>query len=80
MSNRSEESHGGILNRDVLKQFFAVTGNKNGEFKNHRGMERIPENWYKRPSTNMYNIPEVLADVFVNNAVSTDNTDSTVRD
>ena len=69
MSNRSEESHGGILTRKTLKTFFAVTGNKNGQFKYNLGMERIPENWYKRPSTNMYNIPEVLADVGVNNAM-----------
>lgn len=32
-------------------------------------MERIPDNWYKRPTLNAYNIPEVLNDVFVNNAM-----------
>lgn len=86
MSNRSEANPGGVLNRDVLKSFFAVTGEP-GSFVHNRGMERIPDvsidldievsssylhllqNWYKRPSLNAYNIPEVLADVFVNNAM-----------
>lgn len=42
MSNHSEEVPGGTLNRDVLKQFFAVTGEP-GSFVHNRGQERIPE-------------------------------------
>ncbi|USW57809.1 Putative chloroperoxidase [Septoria linicola] len=68
MSNRSEENPGGVLNRDVLKQFFGVTGEP-GSFVHNRGQERIPENWYRRSTLNAYNIPEVLNDVFVNNAM-----------
>jgi hypothetical protein len=69
MSNHSAEKPGGTLTRDVLKQFFAVTGEP-GSFEHHRGQERIPDNWYKRPLANAYNIPETLTDVFTNNAVS----------
>ncbi|CAK1368314.1 Aromatic peroxygenase [Cercospora beticola] len=68
MSNRSAENPDGVLNRDVLKQFFGVTGEP-GSFVHNRGQERIPDNWYRRTSTSLYNIPEVVADVFVNNAM-----------
>lgn len=68
MSNRSEENPGGVLTRSVLKDFFAVTGEP-GSFVHNPGQERIPENWYRRSSTVQYNIPEVVADVLVNNAM-----------
>jgi hypothetical protein len=69
MSNHSAENPSGTLTREVLKSFFAVTGEP-GSFVHNRGQERIPDNWYKRPFANALNIPEVLADVQVNNAVS----------
>ncbi|KAF1363279.1 hypothetical protein EJ07DRAFT_152776 [Lizonia empirigonia] len=69
MSNHSAEQPVGFLSRDVLKTFFAVTGDAPGSFVHNRGQERIPDNWYKRPTANAYNIPEVLADVQVNNAM-----------
>lgn len=68
MSNRSAENPGGVLNRSVLKSFFGVTGEP-GSFVHNRGMERIPENWYRRPTANAYNIADVIADVLVNNAM-----------
>lgn len=68
MSNHSAENPGGVLTRKVLKSFFAVTGEP-GSFVHNRGQERIPDNWYKRPALNAYNIPEVLNDVFINNAM-----------
>jgi len=68
MSNHTAEQPGGVLNRDVLKQFFAVTGEP-GSFVHNRGQERIPENWYRRSLANAYNIPEVINDVLVNNAM-----------
>ncbi|KAL6707356.1 hypothetical protein ACN47E_004135 [Coniothyrium glycines] len=68
MSNHSAENPGGVLTRDVLKQFFAVTGEP-GSFVHNRGQERIPDNWYKRPLANAYNIPETVSDVLVNNAM-----------
>ncbi|KZM27759.1 Unspecific peroxygenase [Ascochyta rabiei] len=62
MSNYSAENPGGFLSRDVLKSFFAVTGEGPGSFVHNRGKERIPDNWYERPLANAYNISEVLAD------------------
>lgn len=70
MSNHSAEKPGGTLTRNVLKQFFAVTGDSPGNFVHNRGQERIPENWYRRPTANAMTIPQVLTDVQVNNAVS----------
>lgn len=69
MSNHSAEQPGGFLSREVLKSFFAVTGDAPGAFVHNRGQERIPDNWYKRPTANAYNIPEVLIDVQINNAM-----------
>ncbi|EAT80682.1 hypothetical protein HBI56_204320 [Parastagonospora nodorum] len=69
MSNHSAEKPGGTLTREVLKSFFAVTGDGPGNFVHNRGQERIPDNWYKRPFANAYNIPEVLVDVQVMNAM-----------
>jgi len=68
MSNHTAEQPGGVLTRDILKQFFSVTGEP-GNFVHTRGQERIPENWYRRPNANAYTIPEVVADVFINNAM-----------
>ncbi|CAK4033781.1 Aromatic peroxygenase [Lecanosticta acicola] len=45
-----------------FKKFFAVSGNS-GNFKWNRGQERIPDNWYKRTSTNQYDAAEGVADV-----------------
>lgn len=70
MSNHSAEKPGGTLTREVLKSFFAVSGDSPGNFVHNRGQERIPENWYKRPLANSYNTVDVLTDVLTNNAVS----------
>lgn len=66
MSNHSAEAPTGVLTRDVLKSFFAVTGEP-GSFVHTPGMERIPENWYRRPTLNAYDLPETVADVFISN-------------
>lgn len=47
MANHTAEYPDGILNQDVLKSFFAITGDS-GSFKNQHGWERIPDNWYRR--------------------------------
>lgn len=44
MSNHSSEKPGGTLTREVLKSFFAVTGDGPGNFQHNRGQERIPDN------------------------------------
>jgi hypothetical protein len=55
MSNKSEEYPEGLLNQDVLKSFFAITG-ESGSFVHNPGMEEIPENWYKRAIGDEYTI------------------------
>lgn len=55
MGNKSAEHPEGQLNRDVLKSFFAITGDE-GNFKYTPGYERIPENWYKRAIGDEYSI------------------------
>lgn len=68
MSNRSADNMGGALHGDVLKSFFAVTGEP-GNFVHHPGMERIPDNWYKRPTSQPMNTVDTNVDTVVNNAM-----------
>ncbi|KAK0127152.1 hypothetical protein ONS96_006705 [Cadophora gregata f. sp. sojae] len=56
MSNKSAEYPDGYLNGDVLKSFFAITGQQ-GNFKWTEGYEKIPDNWYKRAIGDEYTIP-----------------------
>jgi len=55
MSNKSAENPEGVLNQDVLKSFFGITG-ESGNFTYDAGQERIPENWYKRAIGDEYSI------------------------
>lgn len=68
MSNHSEEVMGGVLNGDVLKSFFSVTGEP-GNFVHNPGMERIPDNWYKRPSSQPMNTVDTNVDTVVNDGM-----------
>lgn len=68
MSNRSEESKGGILDGETLKSFFSVTGSP-GNFVHHPGQERIPDNWYKRPSSQPMNTVDTNVDTVINNGM-----------
>lgn len=65
MSNRSADNMGGVLNGEVLKSFFAVTGTP-GNFVHNRGMERIPDNWYKRPTSQPMNTVDTNVDTVIN--------------
>jgi len=65
MSNRSDTNRGGELNGEVLKSFFAVTGEP-GSFVHHPGQERIPENWYKRPTSQPMNTVDTNVDTVIN--------------
>jgi hypothetical protein len=56
MSNKSEEYPEGYLDADVLKSFFAISGEL-GSFQWNEGQERIPHNWYKRAIGDEYTIP-----------------------
>ncbi|CAK4010345.1 Aromatic peroxygenase [Lecanosticta acicola] len=61
-SNHSAEQPNGYLDRETLKSFFGITGEP-GSFVANQGQERIPENWYRRPSSNQYSLAAALADV-----------------
>ena len=62
MSNKSEESPEGILNKEVLKSFMSISGpedNLQWEF----GKERFPEVFYRRNDADLYSIPYFESDV-----------------
>lgn len=46
MSNHSAEYPNGILDKETLKSFFAVTEAADGTLSWTPGYERIPDNWY----------------------------------
>ena len=49
MSNHSAEYPDGILDKETLKSFFAITEASDGTLTYTPGYERIPDNWYRRP-------------------------------
>lgn len=49
MSNHSGEYPNGILDKETLKSFFAITEATDGTLSWQPGYERIPDNWYRRP-------------------------------
>lgn len=55
MANKSEEYPYGRLDGDVLKSFYAITGD-DGDFTYTPGHERIPDNWYTRNVADPYSI------------------------
>lgn len=55
MGNKSAEYPEGYLDADVLKSFFAITGEP-GHFTWNEGQEKIPDNWYKRAIGDEYTI------------------------
>ncbi|GAB7343078.1 hypothetical protein MBLNU457_1161t1 [Dothideomycetes sp. NU457] len=61
MGNKSEEYPEGYLNGEVLKSFFAITGD-DGNFTYTEGWERIPENWYTRAADDPYGITGLTLD------------------
>ncbi|KAH7403684.1 Chloroperoxidase [Cadophora sp. MPI-SDFR-AT-0126] len=62
MGNKSAEHPEGVLNQEVLKSFFSITGTS-GNFQWTEGYERIPDNWYKRAIGDEYTIPFFLTDL-----------------
>jgi hypothetical protein len=62
MSNKSAEYPEGVLNQEVLKSFFSITG-ESGSFTWTEGHEKIPDNWYKRAIGDEYTIPFFLTDL-----------------
>jgi len=62
MANKSAEYPEGILNKDVLKSFFSITGDDDN-LRYNPGNERIPDNWYKRAIGDEYTIPFFATDL-----------------
>ncbi|KAF2088265.1 Cloroperoxidase [Saccharata proteae CBS 121410] len=54
--NKSAENPEGVLNKEVLKSFFGVTGDGDN-LQVNPGTERIPENFYRRAVGDEYTIP-----------------------
>ena len=46
MSNHSAEYPNGLLDKETLKSFFAITEAADGTLSYTPGYERIPDNWY----------------------------------
>ncbi|RDW57105.1 hypothetical protein BP6252_13851 [Coleophoma cylindrospora] len=61
-SNYTADYPNGKLSKETLKSFFGVTGPE-GSFVAQPGQERIPPNWYKRPTG--YGIAEVSLDLTI---------------
>ncbi|KAF2091307.1 Cloroperoxidase [Saccharata proteae CBS 121410] len=61
MANKTAESPEGILTKNVLKSFFAYTGDDDN-LTYTPGNERIPENWYKRPLNDPYDLQSLNQD------------------
>lgn len=59
----------GFLNREVLKSFFSVSGPDNAHVWT-AGHEKIPQNWYKRPSTNPYGAVAAVVCLTISSSLS----------
>ena len=64
MSNHTAEEPSGYLDKANLKTFFGISGPDDALVWN-RGQEQIPQNWYRRPSSNPYSGPNAVADVIL---------------
>ncbi|KAF7196120.1 Dothistromin biosynthesis peroxidase dotB [Pseudocercospora fuligena] len=64
MSNHSAAEPSGWLDGKMFKEFFAVEG-EYPDFRWLPGQERIPENWYRRPTLSSYDIPNADSDLGV---------------
>ena len=65
MSNHTAQEPSGYLDGYNFKSFFGVTGDKVDDFVWVRGQERVPENWYRRPTSNQYTANDVAEDVAI---------------
>ena len=61
MANKSEEYPMGLLNGEVLKSFYSITGDY-PNFEYTPGYEKIPDNWYKRNLIDYYTIQYLSED------------------
>jgi len=64
MSNHTAEEPNGYLDKPQLKTFFSITGPDDALVWTP-GHEKIPENWYRRPSDNPYSLATAISDVVI---------------
>ncbi|KAK4561539.1 hypothetical protein LTR86_004857 [Recurvomyces mirabilis] len=64
MSNHSADQPAGYLDGYNFKSFFGVTG-ESGSLTWLPGKERVPEDWYRRPSYAPYEAQDVVGDVAI---------------
>lgn len=64
LKKHSADNIQGYLNCDILKTFFSVNGPDDVHVWT-LGHEQIPQNWYKRPSSNPYGAVPAVADVAI---------------
>ncbi|KAM3076147.1 hypothetical protein ACMFMG_006338 [Clarireedia jacksonii] len=64
-SNHSADEPNGFLDSSTLKSFFGVSGPDTALVWN-KGQERIPPNWYRRPSSNPYSTASAVLDLVAN--------------
>ncbi|TKA24995.1 hypothetical protein B0A50_06093 [Salinomyces thailandicus] len=62
MANHSAEAPVGELSYDVLKSWFAISG-ESGSYSVQQGHERIPHNWYRRALEYPYSVEYFLGDL-----------------
>ena len=62
MANKSAEYPEGVLNKDVLKSFFSISG-PDSNLKWTKGYERFPDVFYKRAIGDEYSIPYFQTDI-----------------
>lgn len=67
MSNHSADQPSGYLDKANLKTFYGISGPDDALVWN-AGQEQIPQNWYRRPSSNPYDLKSALADIAINAA------------
>lgn len=68
MSNHSAEYPNGILSRQTMNSFMGVveqggTGVGDGTLVYTRGTESIPDNWYRRSSSNQYSFASLVLNI-----------------
>ena len=63
MANKTAEQPEGILNKNVLKSFFSISGSDEQNLVWTPGHERIPDNWYTRNSKDTYGIDQLSDDI-----------------
>ena len=62
LANHSAAYPDGFLDPDTLKSFYAMTG-PDGNLVYSPGNERIPDNWYKRATNDLYTVPPFAMDL-----------------